>query len=45
MTGTVVGVEVAVKEEVVVDMIQLIRVGMVKSYIRVVVNPCTVDKL
>jgi hypothetical protein len=26
-------------------MIQLITVGMVWSYIRVVVNPCTVDKL
>ena len=39
MTG---GVEA--KEGVEVDMIQLITIEMVKSYIRVVVNPCTVDK-
>ena len=40
MTG---GVEA--KEGVAVDMIRLITVEMVKSYIRVVVNPCTVDRL
>jgi hypothetical protein len=35
------GVEVKGVE---VDMIQMIAAEMVKPYIRVVVNPCTVDK-
>jgi hypothetical protein len=40
-----VGGEAEVKGGVEVDMIQLITVEIVKSYIRVFVNPCTVDKL